>query len=331
MPLPMTKGDFNRLGDRLISSESPSEADLEDLASVLAVYQEVLEQIKVHLRDLGFASGARVKTTTTMTDKLRRDHGMELSRMQDLAGARITVRNFAGQDEARDKISEFYAAQGCRLRVIDRRTDPRFGYRAVHLVVYVDELPVEIQIRTELQDSWAQIVERLGDRWGRGIRYGLDPENPEGIIRYGESTHTRRELLSTLMTLSDIIFTAEGTRQRMYEIRQGMLEMDSMWQEQQSGGSLKLPASKIRPGLIPLGEMWTGDLSADPGGLDAEARELLAIPVADLTNAQFRRIVDIDMGRLKRREGVTAARVADAEQQLRDILQLIAGATDEGA
>jgi hypothetical protein len=131
MPLPMTKGEFNRLGDRLIAHERPAEADLAQLRAVLAVYQEVLGQVKVHLRDLGFAPTDRVKTTTTMTDKLRRTHGMELSRVQDLAGARITVLNLAAQDEAKDKIGEFYTAQGCRWREIDRRKDPRYGYRAL--------------------------------------------------------------------------------------------------------------------------------------------------------------------------------------------------------
>lgn len=109
MVLPITKGEFNRLGDRLIAGEKPSEADLKDLAAVLAVYQEVLERAKSHLRDLGFAPSGRVKTTTTMLDKLRRTHGMELSRMQDLAGARITVRNLVAQDEATGMIRDFCA------------------------------------------------------------------------------------------------------------------------------------------------------------------------------------------------------------------------------
>jgi ppGpp synthetase/RelA/SpoT-type nucleotidyltranferase len=104
MSLPMTKGEFNRLGDRLIASEKPSQADLDSLETALAAYQDVLELAKAHLRDLGFAPTDRVKTTPTMLDKLRRTHGMELSRMQDLAGARITVHNLAAQDEAKDKL-----------------------------------------------------------------------------------------------------------------------------------------------------------------------------------------------------------------------------------
>src|ERR1700728_4402203 len=200
MPLPTTKGAINRLGDRLIASEAPSESDLVELASVLSAYQEVLERAKEDLARLGLAATGRVKTTATMVDKLRRTHGMELSRIQDLAGARVTVRGLKDQDAKRDAICKFYASQDCPTRVVDRRADPRFGYRAVHVIVTIDGMPVEIQIRTDLQDSWAQIVERLADQWGRGIRYGEDPENPESVIRSGDSlVATRRQAIALLM------------------------------------------------------------------------------------------------------------------------------------
>lgn len=331
MPLPMTKPEFNRLGKRLIAHDSPPEADLAELATALTAYQEVLEQVNVHLRDLGFAATRRVKTTPTLTDKLRRTHGMDLSRMQDLAGARITVRNLANQDEARDKISEFYTARGSRVRPIDRRVDPRFGYRAVHLVVSVDELPVEIQIRTELQDSWAQIVEHLGDRWGRGIRYGEDPENPEAIAvpGEGEDAFTRRELLATLMTLSNIVWKVERDRQYLDASRETLREMDSMWEELQSGAWPELLASKIDPDQVPTGEDLATKLAAQSEELDADVRELLAIPATDLTNAQLRRMLEAYIDDLRRENRVIFADVVPGEEHLQDILQLIASATDE--
>jgi hypothetical protein len=68
MPLPMAKGELNRLGDRLIASKTPSAADLDILAVALGAYQDVLERVKAHLRNLGLAPSGRVKTTTTMTD-----------------------------------------------------------------------------------------------------------------------------------------------------------------------------------------------------------------------------------------------------------------------
>jgi ppGpp synthetase/RelA/SpoT-type nucleotidyltranferase len=137
-----------------------------------------------------------------MVDKLRGTRGMELSRMQDVAGARIVVGDLSEQDEARDKIVGFYEDQGCACRVVDRREDPRFGYKAVHVIVQIDGMPLEIQIRTELQDAWAQIVERTADRWGRGIRYGEDPLNPDAKVRSGHLETTRRGAVETLMELT---------------------------------------------------------------------------------------------------------------------------------
>jgi ppGpp synthetase/RelA/SpoT-type nucleotidyltranferase len=49
----------------------------------------------------------------------------------------------------------------------------------------VDGHPIEIQVRTPLQDLWAQTIERLADRVGRAIRYG---ERPVGMT--GEIIHT---------------------------------------------------------------------------------------------------------------------------------------------
>lgn len=144
---------------------------------------------------------------------------MQLSRVQDLAGARITVRDFTAQDDCRDKIAQFYIGRGCDCKVIDRRTDPRYGYRAVHLVVRMDGILIEIQIRTELQDSWAQIFERLADRWGRGIRYGEDPVSPEALVRTGESTYSRRESVEVLMLLSDNINDFEDARKLADELK----------------------------------------------------------------------------------------------------------------
>jgi len=330
MPLPITKGQFNRLGDRLIAGESPSQADLDELETVLTAYQAVLEQVKAHLRDLGFAPGDRVKTTPTMLDKLRRIPGMELSRVQDLAGARITVRNLAAQDEAAKKISEFYAAQGCPWREVNRRTDPRFGYRAVHLVVSIEAIPVEIQIRTELQNSWAQIVERLADRWGRGIRYGEDPENPEGIVRSGQSVDSRRGFLTTLMTLSDLIWTVEQSRRALDSSQELLRGLDSIWD-----GILRLTepnpsllASKISPTMA-LSPGTMAVLNARAEALDAEAREALDAG-ANMTVAQMRRLTEIAIGFVKDDASVVSVRVAEEEQQLRDMLKSVADATDEG-
>ena len=89
--------------------------------------------------------------------------------MQDLAGARIVVDDRPAQDKALCIIREDCAACGRTYRVIDRRDRPSYGYHAVHIIILWDQILIEIQIRTELQDIWAQMTERLADRWGREL------------------------------------------------------------------------------------------------------------------------------------------------------------------
>jgi ppGpp synthetase/RelA/SpoT-type nucleotidyltranferase len=49
------------------------------------------------------------------------------------------------------------------------------GYVAVHVVVFPQDAPIEIQIRTAWQHEWAEVFEKLADLVGRGIRYGQPP------------------------------------------------------------------------------------------------------------------------------------------------------------
>lgn len=330
MPLPMTKGEFNRLGERLIADEQPAEADLGELARALLAYQEVLERVKGDLRDLGFAPSGRVKTTKTMTDKLRRTKGMELSRVQDLAGARIVVHNLVAQDAVWERIRDFFVAQGCSCRVVDRREDPRFGYKAVHLVVRVDDLFVEIQVRTELQDTWAQIVERLADLWGRGIRYGEEPENPEATVRSGAFVATRREAIELLMVLSDAISTVEEARRVVDTDDQRLRKVPEMYDDLPSSTDPERLASKIPPDMIPVQQALAKILAAHSEELDAEGLRLVDAE-AEITGMELIRMAEICHGLLSRETSDRSEKLRSNEQRLHSILQLVAGATDEGA
>jgi ppGpp synthetase/RelA/SpoT-type nucleotidyltranferase len=70
-----------------------------------------------------------------------------------------------GTRDDQDRVVEQICSQFERAKVVDRRAKPSHGYRAVHVVVQVQDYSVEVQVRTELQDRWAQLVERLGDSW----------------------------------------------------------------------------------------------------------------------------------------------------------------------
>lgn len=332
----MTRGELNRLGDRLVASDTPSDADLNDLAVALATYQRMLEQAKADLRSLGFTPTGRVKTTRTMTDKLRRTHGMELSRMQDLAGARIVVDDLKAQDEAKEKIGEFYTARESPWREVDRRKDPRFGYKAVHLVVRIDAMPVEIQIRTKLQDTWAQIFERLADRWGRGIRYGEDPEHPDSVVRSGEFVSSRRDAVAAMMTLSDVITGVEETRALLQEKKRSVADLADMIATAKSdprfseAPAQQRLASKIPSRMLPIRESLAKVLSQYHERLDSEGQALLEAG-SDITGAQLTRMLEIANELQADQLSVLAANLGHHELELQDILQLIASATDEGA
>ena len=220
MQLPMSKSALDRLGSKLAASSRPSDGDLDQLADVVRAYQAVLDEVKQHLSDLGFSSTTRVKTQGTLLEKLKREQGMRLSRVQDLAGARIVVSDRLEQDEARDRICSHFTAMGHACRVRDRREEPSHGYRAVHVIVQYDGIPVEVQIRTGPQDSWAQIVERLGDRWGRALRYGGEPEVPDAEVQIGELTTTRRDLLRTVIETSDYIDLFESAQKLLREVEE---------------------------------------------------------------------------------------------------------------
>jgi ppGpp synthetase/RelA/SpoT-type nucleotidyltranferase len=158
----------------LKAGDRPSADDLALLQSLLEAYDEALEVAVKQVRDgLNVRVSSRIKNTATIIEKLRRP-GASLNTIQDLAGMRIVMDEGGrrAQDSLVERLSDLFEEPARPVKQIDRRADPRSGYRAVHLVVHVNDVPVEIQVRTELQHEWAELFEKLADRLGRGIRYG---------------------------------------------------------------------------------------------------------------------------------------------------------------
>lgn len=173
MQLPISRNALDRLGQRLSQPDRATDADYDLLRQVLHVYEAALSSVRIELEALGFAVANRLKTTSTLVEKLHRERGMKLTRVQDVAGARVVVRGTRiDQDEAVASIVAVFAGAAKPPQIRDRRSKPSAGYRAVHVIVFPGNLPVEVQVRTELQHLWAQVFERLGDAWGRAIRYG---------------------------------------------------------------------------------------------------------------------------------------------------------------
>jgi len=174
----ISKTQIDQLGNRLRNT-SLNEADLSILddyrKSFGIAYEEVVRVIrkKVKLEP----TGRPAKSTTAIIEKLRRE-SVRLSQVQDIAGCRVVVSNIRKQNDAVKKFKKFFPSAS----IIDRRIDPSYGYRAVHIVIKNDGKIIEVQIRTELQHDWADLSEKLSDKFDPSIKYGGGNEEIQKLL-----------------------------------------------------------------------------------------------------------------------------------------------------
>lgn len=159
--MPLSKSQIDRVGERL-KHDDYTEDDLRLLdqhrRSYGPGYMSVVRTIEVCGE---LPTGRPAKSTASIAEKLRRE-SIRLSQMQDIAGCRVVVKTIA--EQARLVQTLFEACPGAT--VVDRRNNPSNGYRAVHIIARVEGKPIEIQVRTELQQMWAEVSERTSDAMG---------------------------------------------------------------------------------------------------------------------------------------------------------------------
>jgi putative GTP pyrophosphokinase len=163
-----SKSQIDRLGDRLRKGLA-SYDDIVLLDEYRRSFESAVADVaKVLTVEANLNAVARpAKSTLSITQKLRRE-SIRLSQMQDIAGFRIVLKHAAIQDFFARTADVVFDS----VEVIDRRANPSFGYRAVHLIVTTCERMIEVQIRSEPQHLWAQLSEAYADRFGAEIKYG---------------------------------------------------------------------------------------------------------------------------------------------------------------
>jgi ppGpp synthetase/RelA/SpoT-type nucleotidyltranferase len=107
----------------------------------------------------------------------------------------------------------------------------------VHVIVSVDELPVEVQIRTKAQHLWAEVFERLADRLGRAIRYGGLPQEPGATM----GQHSAQDLLAQVIEASQGIAITEKLEVDLKELEESVASLQS----QQATADLQLKIGKL--------------------------------------------------------------------------------------
>jgi len=245
-PAPLlSRSQIRKLGSRLRKPDPPTVEDLELLERVRVAYGQILDDVVRTLFDHGLPSTGRLKTTRTIVEKLRRNPSMGLLTMQDIAGTRIVAE--MDRDE-QDGMVERLMGLLQNAEIVDRRANPSFGYRAVHVIAREQGYPVEIQVRTGLQNAWAQVFERLADVVGRQIRYGEPLDDPDEEFAGGL---TRQRIVDFFMGLSEAIDLVEArivmTKKIEHQIEEHMRQLqDAKGQLQDAKDKFRAAEAELR-------------------------------------------------------------------------------------
>jgi putative GTP pyrophosphokinase len=167
-----SKTQIDKLGERL-KVGAYSESDLRDLDEYRRSFGEAFAHISgsIHQHLHLNPSGRPEKSTGAIVEKLRRE-SVRLSQVQDIAGCRIVVPTVHEQNHAALSLLQLFP---CAVQV-DRRKRPSHGYRAVHVIAKWRDKLVEIQVRTFLQQAWAEASELAADLVDPSLKYGRGPE-----------------------------------------------------------------------------------------------------------------------------------------------------------
>ena len=124
---------------------------------------------------------ARLKKLPTIIEKLKHNKTMSLSNMNDIAGCRIITENIKILEKtvnALDKDCKDFKFKKKKNYLLEAKAD---GYRGVHLIyIYKGEkkdyqnLQLELQVRTKIQNNWATAVEIVDTFENENLKRGFN-------------------------------------------------------------------------------------------------------------------------------------------------------------
>jgi hypothetical protein len=169
-----TAGQIDRAGNAL-SSPASTKHEADDAIAVMDSWRIAHNRpLEIARAMLEFRArsinpnptiGTRLKREESIRGKLSREPTMKLSKMQDIGGCRVILRDM---EEVEGLVALYAKDYG--ITVTDYIAAPRVsGYRGKHIIWRFEgegeddtgykPMRIEIQVRTELQHSWATAVE----------------------------------------------------------------------------------------------------------------------------------------------------------------------------
>lgn len=167
------------------SGESPSDEQMSEFVRGIDVldwwraeHARPLSRVATNLSHYAGMHGMptvsqRLKRLPTIADKLLREPKMKLSRMADIGGIRTTLPDLRAVYDVASQLRRNWTITKFRDYVANPKAD---GYRAVHLINRHHGRLIEVQLRTPLQDVWANAVESDTRLLAPGLKFGGGPE-----------------------------------------------------------------------------------------------------------------------------------------------------------
>ncbi len=190
-----TKGQVNRAGnllldlrermerdgaERAVSESDEDELDLawEALTWWRSLHAQPLSAVAANLRYHVDRAEARVngridvtqrlKRLPTLIGKLGRERG-NVTQMHDIGGVRAVLPGLPEVYVVRRRLLKSWTIVKERNYIETPKGD---GYRALHLVVRRQGYAIEVQLRTVVQDIWANSIEDAGRTHGIEFKFG---------------------------------------------------------------------------------------------------------------------------------------------------------------
>ena len=244
----MTKGEIDRLGQKIGASAEVSQEDLNKLQEFRQTFQEPISNVFNFV--LGVARKVdkqcivtyRIKRIDTIVEKLRRFHEnpngkMNLSRMWDIAGCRC-ILNSTDEDKLYVLLKKMQKEYGRDCKVNDYVAEQKdSGYRSIHIYVkdHQTQKPIEIQIRNKAQHNWATLVEIVDLLFGtKNKERGAESQLGRFLYLYSKAEDLTKEEFSEMLKIERKVKVFE----RMSNVlTRNYLNIRRQWLKQKTKGS----------------------------------------------------------------------------------------------
>lgn len=193
----VSKKELNRISKRIVENTDTIE-DLQKLSDFRAEHSKIIKSFVWSLRSIinnkkiklsnrnRIIISQRLKRLPSIIGKLKRFPELRLSRIQDLAGARIILPNIKDTEEVanylknkvykqKDKNNFLFVRE--KNYILEPKED---GYRSIHQIFkyqgkkesQLEGYQIELQIRTRLQHQWATSVEIIDSIKQQSLKTG---------------------------------------------------------------------------------------------------------------------------------------------------------------